>query len=99
MEHSATILVPDFPGETALWYAKAYLTEAGEECDGNDLGGQTCTSLGYTGGTLSCSDCKLDRSNCTADLDFTLLYLIIIALVVVGVFLFVRGRGSEEFEE
>jgi len=34
MEHAATVLVPDFPGETALWYAKAYLGEAGE--DGSD---------------------------------------------------------------
>ena len=31
MERAATILVPDFPGETALWYAKAFLNEAGEE--------------------------------------------------------------------
>ena len=29
MEHAATVLVPDFPGATALWYAKAYLKEAG----------------------------------------------------------------------
>jgi len=34
MEHAATILVPDFPGETALWYAKAFLNEVGE--DGSD---------------------------------------------------------------
>jgi hypothetical protein len=34
MEHAATILVPEFPGETALWYAKAFLNEAGE--DGSD---------------------------------------------------------------
>ena len=32
--HAATILIPEFPGETALWYAKAYLKEAGE--DGSD---------------------------------------------------------------
>jgi len=31
MEHIANILVPEFPGETALWYAKAFLNEAGEE--------------------------------------------------------------------
>ena len=34
MEHAATVLVPDFPGATALWYAKAYLKEAGP--DGSD---------------------------------------------------------------
>ncbi len=27
-----------------------------EVCDGNDLGGQTCTSLGYGSGVLACSD-------------------------------------------
>jgi Arc/MetJ-type ribon-helix-helix transcriptional regulator len=34
MKHVATILVPEFPGETASWYAKAFLDEAGE--DGSD---------------------------------------------------------------
>ncbi|MBI4187384.1 MAG: hypothetical protein HY530_07790 [Chloroflexi bacterium] len=34
MKHAATILVPEFPGETSLWYAKAFLNEAGE--DGSD---------------------------------------------------------------
>lgn len=31
MDHVAKILVPEFPGETATWYAKAYLNEAGEQ--------------------------------------------------------------------
>jgi len=40
--------------------------ESGEQCDGNDLGGQNCQSLGYTGGFLSCNpDCTFDISNCT----------------------------------
>jgi len=29
--HIATILIPEFPGETAQWYAEKYLEEAGEE--------------------------------------------------------------------
>ncbi len=29
MDHVATILIPEFPGATALWYAKAYLKEGG----------------------------------------------------------------------
>ena len=34
------------------------IRETGETCDRTDLGGQTCTGLGYTGGTLSCAaDC------------------------------------------
>jgi len=39
-----------------------------EQCDGRDLGGETCTSLGrgHTGGTLLCSSrCVLDDSMCS----------------------------------
>lgn len=40
--------------------------EGSEQCDGDDLGEQTCPGLGYTGGTLSCEeDCTFDTSNCT----------------------------------
>ena len=43
------------------------LKEAGEQCDGTDLGGATCQSLGYSGGTLSCNpNCTFNTSNCTA---------------------------------
>ena len=39
-----------------------------EECDGGDHGGATCTSLGFTGGSLSCSQiCRLDGSTCESD--------------------------------
>ena len=42
------------------------VTVGGEACDGNDLGGSTCQSLGYAGGTLSCLDtCQFDESQCT----------------------------------
>jgi hypothetical protein len=37
----------------------------GEECDGDDFGGQTCVKLGAASGTLTCTeDCKVDRSGC-----------------------------------
>ena len=37
----------------------------GETCDGGNLNGQTCQSLGYTGGTLACgADCTYDVSGC-----------------------------------
>jgi len=40
--------------------------ETGETCDGADLGGATCTSLGYAGGTLRClTSCTWDTSGCT----------------------------------
>jgi hypothetical protein len=41
------------------------IREGSEQCDGKDLGGQTCTSLGYSGGTLSCNpDCTFNTSGC-----------------------------------
>lgn len=42
--------------------------QIGEQCDGMNLRGATCTSLGtgFSGGTLSCtSSCQLDTSKCT----------------------------------
>jgi len=36
-----------------------------EECDGADLAGQTCQSLGFASGSLACnSDCSFDTSGC-----------------------------------
>ncbi len=42
-------------------------TETGETCDGTDLAGQSCTTQGFTGGTLACnSTCSgFDTSGCT----------------------------------
>lgn len=40
--------------------------EGGEQCDGGQLGGQTCVGLGYDQGTLLCSaSCTFDTANCT----------------------------------
>jgi hypothetical protein len=44
--------------------------EGNEECDGNDLDGESCVSLGYESGTLGCyiegnsNECKYDVSDC-----------------------------------
>ena len=39
--------------------------DADEECDGHEMGGSTCKSLGYHSGTLYCTaTCSLDRSSC-----------------------------------
>lgn len=36
-----------------------------EACDGSDLAGETCATLGYTGGTLGCQvRCDFDTSGC-----------------------------------
>ena len=38
-----------------------------EDCDGANLGDQTCVTLGTHGGTLACTaDCRWDRSGCAA---------------------------------
>ncbi|PJA83131.1 MAG: hypothetical protein CO146_01725, partial [Candidatus Nealsonbacteria bacterium CG_4_9_14_3_um_filter_37_29] len=42
------------------------IKEGSEQCDGSDLAGQSCTTEGYTGGTLSCSaSCTFNTSACT----------------------------------
>ena len=43
------------------------IIETGEECDGTNLGGESCISLGFDGGTLHCSNCLFDTSDCTTD--------------------------------
>jgi hypothetical protein len=41
--------------------------DSSEECDGAALGGATCQSLGFTGGTLACApDCTFDTAGCTS---------------------------------
>lgn len=40
--------------------------ESNEECDGQTFGGQTCQSLGFDGGDLSCTEqCNLKLEECT----------------------------------
>lgn len=38
--------------------------EGGEQCDDADFGGATCAALGHTAGTLSCSACITNTSQC-----------------------------------
>lgn len=43
-------------------------TEGAESCDGSDLGGESCASLGFFGGTLSCAaSCAFNTSLCEPD--------------------------------
>ncbi len=43
------------------------ILDEGEQCDQTELGNQSCLSLGYYGGTLSCNEaCQLDVSSCEA---------------------------------
>ena len=48
--------------------------DPGEGCDGANLNGQTCQSLGYDGGTLTCTaGCQLDTNGCTVEMCVPLL--------------------------
>ena len=40
--------------------------EGAEACDGSDLGGASCASLGLGGGVLACDGCELDASGCAS---------------------------------
>lgn len=45
--------------------------ECGEACDGGDFGGATCGSLGYAGGSLTCtSSCAVETTDCDAQVLF-----------------------------
>ena len=40
--------------------------DPGEQCDGNDYGGKTCASIGFSGGELQCNSfCAIVASGCT----------------------------------
>lgn len=42
------------------------MADVGEDCDGADLAGADCTTLGFAGGTLACDGaCTFDTSGCT----------------------------------
>ena len=36
-----------------------------EQCDGNNLNGQTCQTKGFTSGTLTCGNCQFNTAQCT----------------------------------
>jgi len=47
--------------------------DTGEACDGNNLGGKTCATQGFTGGTLSCNaNCTLNTAGCTSSTGCTI---------------------------
>jgi PGF-pre-PGF domain-containing protein len=41
------------------------IVEAGEDCD-STIGSHTCESLGFSSGTLKCTNCRYDTSGCNA---------------------------------
>jgi hypothetical protein len=44
------------------------IKDTGEQCDGGDLNGRLCSSLGFNGGSLGCSaSCEFEVSACTTN--------------------------------
>jgi peroxiredoxin len=55
---------PESPGGASCGNG---VVEAGEACDGGDLGGATCEGSGFAGGALACTAaCAIDTSACVA---------------------------------
>jgi hypothetical protein len=61
------VCTPAVKGPT---YCGDGIRNGSEECDGTDLGGAVCGSVGYTG-PVTCGDgCRLDRSACACSVAF-----------------------------
>ena len=41
------------------------VNETGEECDGSDFSGNTCSTYGFSSGSLTCTSCVVSTSSCT----------------------------------
>ena len=48
----------------AFPYCGNFLINAGEQCDGGNLGGLTCEDFGYEYGSLSCLNCQIITTEC-----------------------------------
>jgi PGF-pre-PGF domain-containing protein len=69
-----------------------------EECEGTDVPGQTCETRGYTGGTLKCTNCRVDESQCitktplgemtkeTWDMSIIMVIAVLVIVVIAGWF-------------
>ena len=56
---------PSLPGDPDSVPCGTNAIHPGEECDGGDLGQQTCITLGFASGELACgADCTFDTSAC-----------------------------------
>ncbi|MBI5060807.1 MAG: hypothetical protein HZB67_00675, partial [Candidatus Aenigmarchaeota archaeon] len=54
-------------GSNSTAVCNNWVREEIEQCDGNDLAGQTCQSRGFVGGTLKCNmGCTFDTGGCTS---------------------------------
>jgi hypothetical protein len=61
----------DGDGDTGVGVCGDGAVSIGEQCDGTELNGFTCTDLGYSSGELACDPvtCTYDASACVTDMD------------------------------
>ena len=60
----AAELLARLEGTPAPTCGDGIVNAIGEACDGTDLNGATCASIGLPAGSLSCDSCQLDASGC-----------------------------------
>lgn len=80
--------------------------EGNEECETIDDITDTCESRGFTGGTLRCTNCRIDESQCTMEtifgettkeaVDYTI-YMIIAILIVIIIAGYFYYHGHRHF--
>ena len=59
------VKVPAPQATLAVYCGDGSINQVNEQCDGINLGGQTCISKGYTYGVLKCTpSCQFDISGC-----------------------------------
>jgi CubicO group peptidase (beta-lactamase class C family) len=59
------VQVTMIPSQEVICGCGSGLRDAGEECDGADLGGASCVGFGFEGGQLACTDeCEYDTTPC-----------------------------------
>ena len=64
IEQGLFILRPNLSGAA---FCGNGMQESGEDCDGSDLGGTSCTDLSCGGGALACdTNCRFDLGACTS---------------------------------
>lgn len=62
---SDVLVTASGPGGRLPYCGNGVIDVAGEQCDGSDLGDETCERLTFSGGTLACnSNCRLDATGC-----------------------------------
>lgn len=67
---NALTKVTTVPDEEVICGCGNGLIDVGEECDGYDFGGASCTSLGFPGGKLACrEDCTFETFPCMPCVD------------------------------